>query len=556
MSSRRPIIRKVSGPPEPPSRRSENDPEDSTAGFVDLPLDHSEPPPELGFSRPDAPPAGIPASTAYAGRTAGRRQHRPWLWGLLFMAAVPLGLFVGYSLQPLPGAPVLSSDLVAFGEVAVGRSSERAVRLSNAGEGPLDVQRWSVVDDPSHSFELESAPDCLGRSLPAGATCEARLRFTPQQDGALQARLKLITGKPSQLEVQSLPLLGRGAVPKLELRPSLLDFPATTVGYRSAPLSLMLHNPGDAPLSIDAVELRGLAAADFVQADPSCAGSRLAPDAECRLSFHFVPTRAGERRADLSLRTTPSLPISTVVLRGLGEAQQPRLAVSAHELDFGDIRLGDRSQPWPVTLTNEGDGPLVLQGLALRDPVDGSFTGSVARSPDRFFRLSTSDCLDQALEPGASCTLSVGFEPNGELGELPALDFGAVLRVDHNAAAAAYRLPMVGRGTAPRLRMDRERMTFGTRAVGSPSPWTELRLSNTGSAELDISRVSLRGADAERFDVSAEGCTGAYVPPGRSCSVQVRFTAKRPGPHRAELHVRHDGVDGPKRIPVNGLGSR
>ena len=558
MSSRRPIIRRVEGtlPSDGTNPEGCAQPEDNarpesheSSVWVDLPLDHA--------AAPDFP-ASVPAPSRRRDGTRSR-SRRPWWLALLFVAAVPAGLLVGYSMQPLPARPVLSTDLLAFGELAVGTRDERVIRLTNAGEGPLTVHRWSVVDDADGSFELTAPPPCLGSEMAPNSVCDARVRFAPQQGGVLQARLKLITGPSSNLTVLGVPLLGRGAEPGLDLQPRSLQFAPTTVGYRAESTSLTVSNPGGAPLLVDGIEMDGLGAADFVLETDSCVGRPLAAGAQCRITLRFVPTAAGERRATLRLRTSPALAAPAVDMRGLGQAQSPRLEVSSHELRFGDVRLDGTSETTELRLRNSGDGPLEIRRISIRDLVvrqagpTGRELGPLI-SPERLFRWAPEACLGAALQPGEECPLALTFHPTGSLEDTSALSFAAVLWIEHNAAAAGLRVPLAGRGTAPRLETDTDRLPFGNVPVGRPSPWVELRISNTGSAPLSLERVSVRGTDADRFEPAVEGCVRAPIPPGRSCSLQVRFTPRRPGPHRAVLHLSSDAVAGPRSLPINGLG--
>jgi hypothetical protein len=57
-----------------------------------------------------------------------------------------------------------------------------------------------------------------------------------------------------------------------------------------------------------------------------------------------------------------------------------------------------------------------------------------------------------------------------------------------------------------------------------------------------IASVALRGADAGRFAIAADRCTGATLPGGGACEVLVRFPAAVPGAREAVL--RATGADG------------
>ncbi len=585
LSSDRPIIRRRSAPP--PSKRPEtSSPAGGTGPLLDLPLageNHGTD--ELGFppSVVDNDPVGRPAAQGRADYLApasrptteltareptarersaraqarSRTTRSPW-GGMLaltmaVLVAVPLGIAIGYSLKPQPAKPVLSSDLIDFGEVAAGQFEQGEARLQNDGEADLVVQGWSIIDDSVGAFSLIPSPGCTGILLRADTACAAQVRYAPSTAGVHQARLKLITGAPDSLKTQTLPLLGRAIAPELGAEPAVLSFDEATVGYRGGRQSVFFHNRGSAPLTISSVSLRGLGAADFVLSDDQCSRRALPPDAECEVAFVFVPTTDGERRADVLVSADAPSPSSPPVLIGRGRAQIPLLALQPLRLDFGELRIGDQSSPQRVTLRNDGNGPLDIRSIRVTAPETSAGSrdriGFHADDLVASFPFEDVDCVGKSLAPEQACTFWVAFQPKLEQ------PVGALVQIDHSAAASAHRLPLVGTGTAPHLALSPAQMALGETAVGGPGSWHSLDLKNTGNADLNIERLRLLGTDARHFELSADGCTRAPIPAGQSCSAQIRFRPRRDGPHRAQLEVVHNADDRRDRLAVNGIGT-
>jgi hypothetical protein len=87
------------------------------------------------------------------------------------------------------------------------------------------------------------------------------------------------------------------------------------------------------------------------------------------------------------IRINSSVPIKAVDIDAPGN----------DELDFGAGTVMQAATPTPVTVTNVGSLPITLSGLTLSGTQPGSFP-------------TTWTCA-ATLDPGASCTISVGFRP-------------------------------------------------------------------------------------------------------------------------------------------------
>ena len=79
-----------------------------------------------------------------------------------------------------------------------------------------------------------------------------------------------------------------------------------------------------------------------------------------------------------------------------------------------------------------------------------------------------------------------------------------------------------------------------------------VKVTNTGEVSLRVNEPTVTGADAGQFRASAGTCDEA-VDPGRSCELNVRFTAK-PGTFEATLLVTARGAAKATEVPIEATG--
>lgn len=487
-------------------------------------------------------------------RDALRRRTRSGLFGrgplwpwLVVLAAAPLGLLAGGLLRPEPARPVLSADKIDFGTLRPGEMLERVLTLRNAGEAELRVQAARLADVSAVKI-LDDG--CSGRSLVGGGECKLRLAFSPAIDGEFFSKigLRLASGGEAMPDLPEIPVFGRAASSRLEMSPGTADFGAAAfdtvsfgtvmVGQWGPRHAVELASTGTAPLHVRSVSLQGLASADFVRADGDCTGRDLEPGSTCSVSFDFVPTTEGERRADLVVESDADSTGALPELVGIGILPKPGLAVRPILVDFGPLRADDggRSRGVARDLRLENDGDAVLRLLDVR----------LTRS-DAGFRLDASDCARGTLDPGAGCRVRITFAPRAE-GETT-----SVVEIQHDAEGGAKRIPLTGIGTRPRLAVSDSPLFLGRVALGKVGEWRELELRNAGTADLSIRSLYLDGLDRRSFEMVADGCRGV-IPPGTSCTAQFRIVPRREGPQRVEVVIEHDGPGERATVTVNGLG--
>ena len=98
-----------------------------------------------------------------------------------------------------------------------------------------------------------------------------------------------------------------------------------------------------------------------------------------------------------------------------------------------------------------------------------------------------------------------------------------------------------------------DRMSFGSREVGTGSETQTVTVTNSGAETMQIVAVAPSGADPGDFPVRADGCTGAVVAQGATCTLGLAFAPSGAGPRSAVLRL-FDRSGGTFEVPLDGTG--
>jgi hypothetical protein len=105
----------------------------------------------------------------------------------------------------------------------------------------------------------------------------------------------------------------------------------------------------------------------------------------------FTPTVAGKQTGTVTI--VDSAGTQSVQLTGTGTA----VKLAPGSLNFGGVKVGTKSSPKTVTMTNLGSTPLSITGISIGGANPGDFS-------------QTNTC-GSSLASNASCVISVTFSP-------------------------------------------------------------------------------------------------------------------------------------------------
>jgi hypothetical protein len=301
-----------------------------------------------------------------------------------------------------------------FGIVLVGKTSPPQIAgLTNFSVDNLIISSINITGANAADF---SQTNQCGSSLPPNASCKIRLTFAPSLVGNESAALNVAYQGSAPF---SMPLSGIGTDQTftVTLTPSSLAFALQLVGTTSAPQGATLTNTGNQPITISSI----VATAPFSQTN-NCP-STLPVGGTCGINIVFTPTDKGTVNGTLAVTDDGVGSPQTVALSGIGTA----IVISPTAINFGNQKVGTKSVPASVTLSNLGASSLSITQIAIQgaDPNDFSQTNTCGNG----------------VPPHNKCTITVTFIPTAKGRR------SADVSINDNDPTSPQTVPVSGKGT-------------------------------------------------------------------------------------------------------------
>lgn len=419
-----------------------------------------------------------------------------------------------------------------FGDTPVGTAvGPQEFTVTSSGATQLLFGPISLTGADSDQFAL-TGTSC-GPPLAPGQTCTVSVSFNPTSTGAKTASLSFVTDAPGS--PQTVSLSGSGIDDAdIAITPASHDFGDVGMFSAGTPQVFSVESTGTTELEIASVSLAGTNPNQFTIDGNDC-GATLQPEETCEVTVNYRPTEAGSKSAALSFATNAPDAPQTAAISGTGRF--PEASFTPDPLDFGPVPLNtgpSSARTVAVEATGTVDLEIEEVSIYMDDFADFSITGD--------------ECTGVTLKPGETCDVDIDFEP-GALGER-----NAMLRIGH--LSGVILSPVEGEGVNnPGFTLTPASHDFGTRLTddgpGAPQAFT---LTSTGTTELDVRAVSLAGAAADQFQISADGCSNQALAPEASCEISIVFSPTTAGEKVAGLSVALDGGVGPAAAQLTGSG--
>jgi hypothetical protein len=437
-------------------------------------------------------------------------------------AALALSAFCALTVLPA-GAQAdtaelsLSTAQLSFPTTTVGNpgnpGDQRQVSAKNSGDVPVSIN--SVFIDGTDPSDFNQNGNCGGQ-LDPGQSCNIDVNFSPSGLGTRDATLHVSSDEPRG--DQTVDLTGVGAAPDLTFEPASYDFGLQSVNSGSSQTNLQLRNTGAASVQVNSVDIIGSGSNAFWTGFSSCFGTTLQPNDTCTVQVNFGPNDAVPFAAQL--RATTNGISFTADLSGQGG--RANVTGSPNPADFGSATTGQQGATRTITMTNNGNLP------------GGFFVAVISGGDVASFRLVHENCTGTPLDPSASCTAQVRFQPDSSGPKVAQLSFFG----DQDGGA---QVNLTGVGIDPQGSLTPGGHDFGRQDRDSTSSAQDFVLSNDGGTPLRLSGASVVGADADQFRLSSDDCTDVTLPIGGRCAVQVRFAPDSKGSKAARLRVTGEG---------------
>jgi hypothetical protein len=452
--------------------------------------------------------------------------------------------------DPLPRAQI-TPGLLDFGRREAGRPGlGQTVRMSNVGMGPLVVRtvRPTGADAPEFRVTRET---CTGRAVDPGADCEVVVEFTPRAIGVRSAELLLAdnaAGSPHQVGLKGIVEGGRepAAVPRVEITPDPVDFGRWEVGRSGAPRTVRVRNAGAGPLLVGSLRRSAVEASEFDVKSQTCTQAPIAPGEACEAVVEFTPRGRGPRDAELLLFDNAAGSPHQVKLVGVGvealrPAPLPRVEITPNPVDFG---------AWDGRHSRAGQTVWILNsGTASLDVGSVTITGA----DERDFVVTTQMCTRAPVAPRERCGIELEFRPRA------AGRRAAQLLITDNAPGNPHRVALGGSAyeapPTPGVKVAPGALNFGSAVVGRARIRDHLQLTSVGTAALQVTHITLDGANAEDFRVVDETCSRSPVRQDTSCTIFVEFSPHGVGPRSGYLVITDNIPRGPHRVAMTGEGT-
>ena len=214
--------------------------------------------------------------------------------------------------------------------------------------------------------------------------------------------------------------------------------------------------------------------------------------------------------------------------------QLPIIRVTPDIANFGSQAVGTTSPAQDLTVRNIGTAPLTLGVITTTGP----FT-------------QTNTCT-APLAPNASCTVSVRYAP------LAAGSQSGKLLVPGNSQGVPPLVVLTGTGfvPVPAFSLTPTSIGFGSVLLGEESAVKQVKITSTGNAPLVISSLTLGGTNPGDFAIWPNGCIGASLNPGASCTASVTFMPTRIGARSATVTIASNASGGPGPVALSGTGAK
>ncbi|MGC1107912.1 MAG: choice-of-anchor D domain-containing protein [Candidatus Acidiferrales bacterium] len=340
--------------------------------------------------------------------------------------------------------------------------------------------------------------------------------------------------------------------------------PSFPVGSTNVPpISVLVTNDGNATLTFSGISIIGNNAADFqLLSGTTCTASTVlttsGAGSTCDLAIGFTPNVAGSETATVQFTDDGAGSPQGLDLTGTGTAPEVTLTTSPPTsppaLTFGSVTVNTTSGAQDVTLTNSGNVALTISSVVIDSSV-GNPSDFIVNPAGTANECGSSGA--NPVPPNGSCTIAVEFTPNatGPLtGQVDVNDNAG------NSSAAQQTIAVSGTGVAQTfiVGVSPTSLTFLPQNVGATSSPQSVTLTNTGTGTLNITGITLTGANANQFQIYSPGttCSGAGVSPnGGTCTIAVELAPKVVGPASASVSITDNAPTSPQSVLLMGAGA-
>ncbi|MEO6911767.1 MAG: choice-of-anchor D domain-containing protein, partial [Edaphobacter sp.] len=416
-----------------------------------------------------------------------------------------------------PAAPASISvpGPIAFGSWPAGvTSAGQAFYITQRPDQSFFYLQISGPDANDFSFAPDSAVSSESFSG-CNFDCLPIIYFTPDGLGPRTATLTTTLG------IATLTGTGSPAGPSFVLSGNsqnpIYQVYGTAPGI--PPLSITVTNNGSTPLNLSET-VTGSNASQYIISNPCPA--TLAVTTACTFNVTFAPDRFGSLPAVLNVTDSASGTNQTLNLMGFGTYPSP--SASPNTIAFGDTQIGSVSGPMTTTLTAVEDHPVTIS----------------TANKNSEFGVTTTLCS------ATPCQIGITFAPT-----VTGVVADSVI-VQDVVTGTSGTIYVRGTGGFPAVSLSPSTLSFATRNTGSNSIAQVVTLTNSGNAPLNISTISISGANPADFTQTST-CFNTPIDAGATCTLSISFSPSDVGNLSAAVQILSDAP--PATIDLTGTAT-
>ncbi|MBI3714754.1 MAG: choice-of-anchor D domain-containing protein [Betaproteobacteria bacterium] len=388
-------------------------------------------------------------------------------------------------------------------------------------------------------------------TIPAGGSCSFSVNVTASAAGSYSGSVAaglIVTPPTSNVASNQVTLtVAPPNSPAVTLTPASLQFGSQGIGTTSAAKTVVVTNSGNAALTITRISSIGDFA--FVSNCP-LAPATLGTGATCKIDVIYSPLVGGPENAFVYIDDNAPVNPQAIPVGGQGiQIPLPAIAVSPSSLAFGDRVVASTSATQIITVNNAGLADLSLSSVVLSGA--GFVRTTIAPAG-----VTIPSC-GSTVPAQSSCFIGIVFAPSAT---------GAVsgdVAISHNVLPTAavpvanpVHVTLSGNGTpipAPVIQLS-SAPAFGNVIVGN-SATQGVTMTNTGTAALAVSAVTLSGLNASEYSLSGNCVTS--LNPGANCAFNVQFAPLSLGAKVASVNIASNAQNataGVNSLALTGTG--
>lgn len=436
---------------------------------------------------------------------------------------------------PAPAVLAITPMTNSFGSVTVGNTSAAAsfTITNTAPAGGSATGTITPILTGTGAGEFTVTNGCS--TLQAQGTCTVTVAFKPTSAGGKQANL-VVSASPGGSVMANLD--GSGVpVSSLTLNPGSQAFGTQIVGVAvtNNDKTFTITNGGGTPSGALTVTAAGSDPGEFSKQMDTCSGQMVAAGATCTLVIRFAPLSSGAKSASFDIVGNPG-GILHAQVSGIAQTQAS-IELTPSVQDYGSVIIGQTSQI-VYTVTNTGG------------QTTGALANTLTGTDAAQFSIPTSSCAGATLAAGATCNITVRFSPTGAAGAR-----NAQLNVTGTPGGTDTSI-LSGTAILPgQITPMPGSIPFGPITVGQNSTAQNITITNGGGSATGALTVGITGPNAAEFPiVGANGCQGAVLAAGGTCTFSVRFSPTSAGTAKSANVAVTGTPGGTANISLTGDG--